>query len=166
LLWNSVKTFLFPSRHPIQQISNAEPKGISHPENGHPRRACGGRSLVVGLPQPLDGCLRRTPSIYGFVAEMRNLVQRMKFRRARRHYIWGLDFGAYIQQEPDGPRNFYTRIHACIADIGSFVDAHPSATMVDVEFYRDAWVKGWEYAIRTGDSGKLENEDSLLTTSD
>jgi hypothetical protein len=83
----------------------------------------------------------------------------MELLRKRRYYIYGLDLGPYIQQTPDGPRNFYTRTRACISDIESFVAVHPWATMVDVEMYRDAWVKGAEWSIRTGDSGKSEHKD-------
>ena len=114
---------------------------------------------MVGLPEPLHTCLYRTPSIYGFAVELRSLIHRMELLRKRRYYIYGLDLGPYIQQTPDGPRNFYTRTRACISDIESFVAVHPWATMVDVEMYRDAWVKGAEWSIRTGDSGKSEHKD-------
>jgi hypothetical protein len=37
--------------------------------------------------------------------------------------------------------------------------------MVDIEMYRDAWVKGWEYAICTRDSGRPVSEGLALSAS-
>ena len=100
------------------------------------------QSIARALSWPLDGCLRWTPLGYGVAVELRSLIRRIQFRSKRRYHVFGLDLGPFHQTASDGHLELNTRTRACTRDIESFVAARPWATMVDVEMYREAWVRG------------------------
>jgi hypothetical protein len=101
---------------------------------------------------------RRMPSLHEFLPELRSFVHRMELHRTRRYNLFGVDLGPSNLIAADGHLEGNTRTLACSADIESFLAGHPWATMVDSEVYRDAWVKGAEWALRT--SCKRDKENS------
>ncbi len=101
-----------------------------------------GRMLVEFLPWPLHVGLRRMPLAYGFAVELRNLLHRMAIRRKRRYEVYSLDFGPSFQTADHGGLEPCIRTRACIRDTKRFGTPHPTASIVDLKIYRDAWVAG------------------------
>jgi hypothetical protein len=118
------------------------------------------RTIVRGLPPLLHAGLRRTPLLYGLLVEIRSLLCRMALRYMRRYNLYGIDFGPAHQTTLDGRLELNARTYACIADIESFVAGHPWATIVDVEIYRDACVRGAAWADGNPGSCRQGNENS------
>ncbi len=129
-------------------------------------RESDGRMLVEVLPWPLHVSLNRIPLAYGFAVELRNLLHRMAIRYERRYEAYGLDFGPSFQKASHGGLEPCTRTRACIRDTKRFAMLHPTASMVDLETYRDAWVAGaaWGKDVHVGDSCKATHSDPLLAS--
>jgi hypothetical protein len=101
---------------------------------------------VEDRPGPLHRGLVRMPLTYGFVLEIHSLLHRILIRRRQRYGAFFLIMSS-VRQKEDQPRpKANIRRCACIRDIESFVEAHPWATILDLEMYRDAWQAGAAWA--------------------
>lgn len=151
-----------PSPHQNKHQKHPAPR-MARLEDAHGYKPVSGQTLPRALPHPLHVGLRRMPLVYGFLVELRSLLNRMVLRSKRRYDLYGLDLGPAHQGSADGHLELNTQTHACTQDIESFVEAHPWATIVDVEMYRDAWVRGAAWAGRN--SCRPESRESTQRTS-
>jgi hypothetical protein len=107
-------------------------------------------SLTRGLPEPLQWGLRRMPLAYGFLLEIHTFLHHVAIRCRRRYGVFWLSVSSFRQAEgpPRAPLSPEENIRkcACIRDIGSYVEAHPWATTLDLETYMDAWQVGAVWA--------------------
>jgi hypothetical protein len=79
------------------------------------------------------------------LSEIYSLAHRMalQWRRCRNPYI--VIVGPLLERTTTGDLRMNTRTHACRSDIESFAASRRWATTIDLEIYRDAWVKGSEW---------------------
>lgn len=141
----------FTSEPSLHQSRNQKHQGLSVtvPSANHRDRKGGHADTILRpLPPLLHGCLLQIPPLYRLLLDLRNLVGRISHRRKRRYHVYGLLLGPLHQVGPAGHPEMNTRTRSCTNDIENFVDAHPWATMVDLETYRDAWARGAEWAAR------------------
>ena len=101
---------------------------------------------VIFLPRRSG--LHRFPLLRVFLLELRSFLHRIVLQCKRCCYLDGLSVGPAAEDQTislqPGGRNIRTR--ACSESIDSFAAARPWATMVDFEVYRDAWVRGANWA--------------------
>jgi hypothetical protein len=117
------------------------------------------QTLAKEALRPLREYLCWFPLVYGFLLEFRSLLHRMALRRERRYDLYGLDVGPCHQIGTDGRLRLNTRTRACNSDIESLAAGRPWATIIDLELYRDAWVKGAEWGDRSLYSYKSEQQN-------
>jgi hypothetical protein len=94
----------------------------------------------------LRSLLRPFPLLRVFLLELRSLVYRIGLQYKRRYDLYGLDGGPLHEKTSSGHLRWNIRTRACSEDMQSFESSRPWATMLDWEVYRDAWVKGAEWA--------------------
>lgn len=121
------------------------------------RMECHAPALLPRLPEPLHAGLYRMPSLYGFARELHSFVHRMAAICKLRYRAYLIYMGP-LEQGPAGHREPNTRTCACIEDTRKFVSAHPWATFLDLEMYRDAWQAGAKWGENI--SCKQEREES------
>lgn len=133
------------------------PRAENHQlEDGHPNSGFLPRSSGKAEPSLRYRCSEWAIALFGVVTEIRSLGGRIRFRLKQRYHVRGLDLGAYHQVGDDGRLRVNTRTHACTQDIENFAAAHPWATIVELEMYRDAWARGATWAESNSGSCKRE----------
>jgi hypothetical protein len=136
---------------------NSLPTEQGRAGNVHPGKEYPWRSRLAGFLEPLTTGLHHFALLRGFLEEFRSLVPRMVLQYKRRYDLYGLALGSFHEMTPEGHLRWNRRTHACSADIESFVASHPWATMIDREFYRDAWARGAEWGTHNPCSSRQDN---------
>jgi hypothetical protein len=144
-----------PNLHQSRRPKSAH-SGVNPPRNELVHTRFGQFLKAVKFGEPLQLGLRWMPLAHGFLLELRSLAYRMRLRHTRRYDVYGLDLGPCHQPGSSGHLEMNTRTLACIADIENFLSVRPWATTVDLEVYRDAWVKGAEWGKNRRCSTVLE----------
>lgn len=115
------------------------------------------QSCLIEFLELLKAVTSHFALLRGFLAELRSLPHRMKLQYKRFYDLYGVDVGPPHKTSLDEHFHWNTRTHACISDIENFLAAHPWATMIDVEFIRDAWQQGAEWGIYSSCNSAPEN---------
>ncbi len=150
-----MSTDSFLSRQHCASRGLLSPSSLTPDARGRGNPSSGGARSRTGFPLRSSGtagpslrlrCSEWVIALFGVAAEIRSLGWRIRFRLRQRYHAKGLDLGAYHQVGTDGHLEVNTRTRVCTQDIENFVAAHPWATIVDVEMYRDAWAQGAAWA--------------------
>jgi len=119
-------------------------------------------AILRPLPEPLHSVLYPHPRVCGFLAETHSFLHRTAIQYKRRfaaYFLFGLPPSVAVEE---GHHQQSNRGYSCTEDMRNYVNAHPWATILDLETYRDAWLAG----ARWGESNSCKTNMAVGSASE